>query len=263
MYTNKEMLPYGLEKYHPFFFPEALPKWTVSVKSNVPPERPQKALITLGKKMYHLRDLCKYQNMRHGETLFERDLELKRVGCSLWKRDPCANHIPPTSNLITYAITPKPAHSALSKSAKFWREVPRQKEKLIHWVWTVCPSRCMCSKIELLIYRVCVCLWPVILLLMTNPLGQLKVEHTQGSKELPGSTKEATQLRTNDRGCPSIGTWLRDWTHQEQSSDHILTFVPGVPRSLGLLVRAPSRRLVYSTQQYRMYLGELADKNGK
>lgn len=79
MYTNKEMLPYGLEKYHPFFFPEALPKWTVSVKSNVPPERPQKALITLGKKMYHLRDLCKYQNMRHGETLFERRFRAKET----------------------------------------------------------------------------------------------------------------------------------------------------------------------------------------
>lgn len=75
------------------------------------------------------------------------DLELKRVGSRLWKWDPCANHIPPTSNLITYTITPNPAHSALCKSAKLCREMTRQKEKLIHWVWTVCPSRCMCSTI--------------------------------------------------------------------------------------------------------------------
>lgn len=115
---------------------------------------------------------------------------------------------------------------------------------------------------ELLIYRVYACMWPVILLLMANPLRQLKVKRTQRAAKnclVPPKKSHNWEPVTEYIHQKENGWEIED----TKSSDPILTFLPGVLRYQGLLVSVPSWRLVYSTQKYRMYSGELANKIGK
>lgn len=168
------------------------------------------------------------------------ELELERVGSSLWKWDPCANNVPPTLKPHHLHPSPSPAgreaHSGLSKSNQALQrnakaegethpvQVTKQSlpksSKICKFIFLIRSARTT-DFLGLCLHVTCDC--PSYA--KYSQTAQSKQRH-KTQQRIAWFQPKVTQLRTNNKVCPSKGKYLRARTHQEQSSDLILTYLP-------------------------------------